>query len=238
MKSRLIDEAVSRLDVLVALRKATESTPPGKAAGRADTQGLTAYIVLPLEKRNKRPRAHSPSRSGGSKASSPAPSTVPNGRGSVSITLPARPTPPIPFSRDPKARREALAKQLPLQEGRKVAFHPPNAKPGEDGAPPDENQWILAVITKCINQDKNRSVISSGHHHQHNVFIYIFVSRYEVQDVEPQEDGQPGVYEKSLHCLLLSSCADDHALADYIIRPCERSSRCQIQMCRQATPRT
>lgn len=74
----------------------------------------------------------------------------------MSITLPARPTPPIPFSRDPKARREALAKQLPLQEGRKVAFHPPNTKAIEDGVVPDENQWILAVITKCINQDKNR----------------------------------------------------------------------------------
>lgn len=85
---------------------------------------------------------------------------MPN-RTSVSITLPARnsvgPPPVLPFSRDPKARREALAKQLPLQEGRKVAFHPPPGKPANGGtADNDENTWILALITKCINADKNR----------------------------------------------------------------------------------
>lgn len=84
---------------------------------------------------------------------------------SVSITLPPRNSvgpPPIPFSRDPKARREALAKQLPLQEGRKVAFHPPpNTSKLAEGIPPGKDEeWILAVVTKCINQDKNRSVSS------------------------------------------------------------------------------
>jgi SAGA-associated factor 29 len=79
----------------------------------------------------------------------------------VSITLPPRgsvgPSPAIPFSRDPKARREALAKQLPLHEGRKVAFHPPAGKPNDGTATDaDENTWILAVVTRCINQDKNR----------------------------------------------------------------------------------
>lgn len=67
------------------------------------------------------------------------------------------PSPAIPFSREPKARREALAKQLPLQEGRKVAFHPPAGKTADGSiVDTDENTWILAVITKCINQDKNR----------------------------------------------------------------------------------
>ena len=69
----------------------------------------------------------------------------------------AAPSPAVPFSREPKARREALAKQLPLQDGRKVAFHPPAGKTADGGtADADENTWILAVITKCINQDKNR----------------------------------------------------------------------------------
>ena len=63
----------------------------------------------------------------------------------------------MPFSREPKARREALAKQLPLREGRKVAFHPPPGKSSDGTATGDEeNTWILAVISKCINQDKNR----------------------------------------------------------------------------------
>jgi SAGA-associated factor 29 len=85
---------------------------------------------------------------------------LPVGNRSVSITLPPRnsvgPSPVIPFSREPKARREALAKQLPLQEGRKVAFHPPAGKPGGVAGDADENTWILAVVTKCINADKNR----------------------------------------------------------------------------------
>jgi hypothetical protein len=83
----------------------------------------------------------------------------------MSITLPARssvgPSPTIPFSRDPKARREALAKQLPLQEGRKVAFHPP---PGKAGGTDDENTWILALVTKCIHADKNRYSIFAFTH--------------------------------------------------------------------------
>jgi len=67
------------------------------------------------------------------------------------------PSAATPFSREPKARKDALAKQLPLQEGRKVAFHPPAGKPGE-ATDADENTWILAVVTKCFSQDKNRLV--------------------------------------------------------------------------------
>ncbi|EPQ54487.1 hypothetical protein GLOTRDRAFT_106180 [Gloeophyllum trabeum ATCC 11539] len=158
-----IDDAIERLGVLIALRKASESNPQGK------------------RKRAKRPRGHSP-------PALPGPGTPSASRG-VSITLPARssagPAPPIPFSRDPKARREALAKQLPLQEGRKVAFHPPphSGKPGETGGgETDENTWILAVVTKCINQDKNR---------------------YEVRDAENQEDGSPGQsYNTTLRAII------------------------------------
>jgi hypothetical protein len=38
-----------------------------------------------------------------------------------------------------------------------VAFHPPVGKPGDaTAADVDENTWILAVVTKCYTQDKNR----------------------------------------------------------------------------------
>ena len=61
--------------------------------------------------------------------------------------------------KDSKARSKLYAKQVPYREGRKVAFHPPsgasNAKGGESGDS-DENTWILAVITKCINAEKGR----------------------------------------------------------------------------------
>ncbi|KAJ7780653.1 SGF29 tudor-like domain-containing protein [Mycena maculata] len=164
---KAIEDAIERLDVLIALRKAPESA----------------------EKRIKRPRPPSPS----STPVPPAPAIPVPSR--VSITLPARnsvgPAPAV-FSRDPKVRREALARQLPLQEGRKVAFHQPSGKPmGSSGGKPNgggggnvdtgEN-WILAVVTKCLNGDKNR---------------------YEVQDPEPQEDGQPGLcYNTTLRAII------------------------------------
>ncbi|KAF5382582.1 hypothetical protein D9615_002786 [Tricholomella constricta] len=162
-EAKALDDAIERVGVLIALRKAPFD------------QGLQ-------EKRLKRPRAPSPS-----VTPIPMPSVnVPNSR-SVSITLPARNSvgPPlaIPFSRDPKARREALGPQLPLQEGRKVAFHPPPGKSANGGAADnDENTWILALIIKSINADKNR---------------------YEVQDAEPQEDGQPGLlYNTTLRAII------------------------------------
>lgn len=142
-EARVIGETMECLDVLIALRKASESHA--------------------TDKRTKRPpRGQSPAVT--STAATPALNN------SQKITLPARnsvgPGSNIPFPREPKARREAPAAQLPLQEGRKVAFHPPTG-PGTNG-PTDETTWILAVVT---SQDKNR---------------------YAVQDAEPQEDGQPG----------------------------------------------
>ncbi|EJC98115.1 uncharacterized protein FOMMEDRAFT_114966 [Fomitiporia mediterranea MF3/22] len=148
-EAKAIDDALESLSVLSALRK-----PENQAI---------------QDKRNKR-----------------------HGRGSSPLSAPATPTPPPvnkitlsvkvdrdrasespgapaqqPFKGDAKARHRFYQKQLPLQEGRKVAFHPPST----GGAEADENTWILAVITRCINPEKNR---------------------YEVQDAEPQEDGQPG----------------------------------------------
>ncbi|KAJ7366861.1 SGF29 tudor-like domain-containing protein [Mycena albidolilacea] len=164
---KAIEDAIERLDVLIALRKAPESA----------------------EKRIKRPRPPSPS----STPVPPAPAiAVPN---RVSITLPARnsvgPSPAAAFSRGPKAQREILARQLPLQENRKVAFHQPSGKPSVGGKPTGtananadtgENNWILAVVVRCLNNDKNR---------------------YEVQDPEPQEDGQPGLcYNTTLKAII------------------------------------
>jgi SAGA-associated factor 29 len=136
--------------VLIALRTAPEFLPLGEDPKHHPSVAMTYF--LQTEKRNKRPRVPSPTAA----PVSAVPTATTNSR-SMSITLPARnsvgPSPTIPFSRDPKARREALSKQLPLQEGRKVAFHPP---PGKAGGADDENTWILALVTKCIHADKNR----------------------------------------------------------------------------------
>ncbi|KAH7928399.1 hypothetical protein BV22DRAFT_1082964 [Leucogyrophana mollusca] len=159
---KAIDRAIEQVGILIALRKAPEA--------------------LPQEKRNKRPRPPSPAATPMVATPPVAPAVRAPSR-DVPIRSSTGPTSGIPFSREPKARREALAKQLPLQEGRKVAFHPPAGKTADGSTTEaDENTWILAVITKCINQDKNR---------------------YEVQDVEPQEDGQPGVcYNTTLRAII------------------------------------
>ncbi|KIK03352.1 hypothetical protein K443DRAFT_676836 [Laccaria amethystina LaAM-08-1] len=134
-EAKAIDVAMERVGVLIALRNASEAQPQ--------------------EKRNKRPRALSPS-------GTPVPTPpAPGSNRTVSITLPARTS-----SVGPSALvRKRDTKPQPLQERRKVAFHSPPAK-GES----DENTWILALVTRCINADKNK---------------------YEVQDAEPQEDGSP-----------------------------------------------
>lgn len=124
-----------------------------------------------------------------------APNNASLSRG-VSITVPpARSSVPpqhIPFSREPKARREALSRQLPLRPGRKVAFHPPTntIKAAEGATGGKDEDWILAVVTKSINQDKNRRALLPIDRDQraHGLFY-----RYEVQDPEPQEDGSPGM---------------------------------------------
>ncbi|KAI9573696.1 SGF29 tudor-like domain-containing protein [Boletus coccyginus] len=156
-----LNDAIERVSILLALRKASET--------------------LPQEKRNKRPRPPSPSPT--STSVTPPVTGAQRATAAASLRGSTGPSPAIPFSREPKARREALGKQLPLQEGRKVAFHPPTGKTADGSVVDvDENTWILAVITKCINQDKNR---------------------YEVQDVEPQEDGQPGqCYNTTLRAII------------------------------------
>ncbi|KAI0720477.1 SGF29 tudor-like domain-containing protein [Cerioporus squamosus] len=160
--AEVANQLLEKIGILTALRQAPPEPPM-------------------QEKRNKRPRPHSPS-----VAPAPTPAVATPTR-SMSITVPPRasvgPQTTSTFSREPKARREALAPQLPLQEGRKVAFHPPTNTSKADGATGGKDEeWILAVVTKCINQDKNR---------------------YEVQDPEPQEDGAPGQrYNTTLRAII------------------------------------
>lgn len=75
-----------------------------------------------------------------------------------------------------RARREALAHQLPLAKGRKVAFRQPNKAKGGGSSHAGANNpqpavitgdeegetWILAVITECINNDRNRYVVQDA----------------------------------------------------------------------------
>jgi len=162
-EAHAIDKALEALSVLIALRKAPET-------------------AAQLDKRNKRHRGSSPL----STPSTPVPTPV----NKITLTVKANsdrssegPTAPsVPFKQDAKARTKFYSKQLPLQKDRKVAFHPPSISGKEGAAEAEENTWILAVVTRCLNHEKNR---------------------YEVQDAESQEDGQPGqLYTANLKTIM------------------------------------
>ncbi|KAL1748430.1 SGF29 tudor-like domain-containing protein [Schizophyllum fasciatum] len=146
---RAIDDTIEHLGVIVALRKHSETAPASRDSRL--TEKAPAKRAGSLDRRtHKRARGDSPAVNGGSVPPTAA------ARG-VSVTLPARsPAPMIPFSRDPKLRREALSKQLPLQEGRKVAFHPPQNKAGAS-ATDEDNAWIMAIVVKYIVRDAEPS---------------------------------------------------------------------------------
>ncbi|TDL22219.1 hypothetical protein BD410DRAFT_788950 [Rickenella mellea] len=148
-----IEKALEPISVLIALRKAPEAPPQ--------------------EKRNKRPRGSSPSSTPGTPSIQPINRVTLNVKSDRDRSSEGPANTPPPFKRDAKARAKYYAKQAPFTDGRKVAFQPPNSSGGGD-----DNTWILAVITRCLNSEKNK---------------------YEVQDAEPQDDGQPGqMYQATL----------------------------------------
>jgi len=158
---KAIKEALEPVTVLIALKRSPDN-------------------AMSQEKRAKRSGIATPTSQSRTPGATPPP---------PSITVPLPPMRSAAqqsagFSREPKARREALADQLPLKPGRKVAFRPVSKKGvvGPDGKKEDGEEWILASVRRCINQDKNR---------------------YEVQDADPTEDGQPGpCYNTTLRNLI------------------------------------
>lgn len=81
---------------------------------------------------------------------------------------------PIAAAPTRKERKEAFLAQLPLKEGRPVAFKPPVKGSGKGAkADPGSTDWILTRVVRCISGDKNR---------------------YEVQDVQDEQgiEGKPG----------------------------------------------
>ena len=109
---------------------------------------------LSADKRSKRNRGSSPLSTPSTPAPTPVnnkpPASVKPGKSSHNHTL----QPPQTLKNDAKSRSRPYARQFPLQEHRKVAFRPPSTG-GNEG---DENTWILAVVTRCLNQEKHRLV--------------------------------------------------------------------------------
>jgi hypothetical protein len=67
-----------------------------------------------------------------------------------------------------------------------VAFHPPSSGKAADGTTPEDTTWIMARIVKS-HQDKYRYVL----HYHLDVPLLNVVYSYDVEDIEPQEDGKP-----------------------------------------------
>ncbi|KAF9565662.1 hypothetical protein CPC08DRAFT_658617 [Agrocybe pediades] len=105
----------------------------------------------------------------------PAGSTSSAGNGRITVPPRTSSVGPPATQRDSRSKKDGLVKpQQTLHVGRKVVFRPPKSTDTEEGT------WIVAIITKVLPNGK-----------------------YEVQDAEPQDDGQPGtVYTASLKAIV------------------------------------
>lgn len=126
--------------------------------------GMDLTLSPSTEKRLKRPRAHSPL-----PLSTPSTPVLSGNARNITAATQRGSTgsqPSTPSLRETKARRETiretLLRQLPLQEGRMVAFHPPSSGKGADGTSPEDTTWIMARIVKSFHQDKYRYVRRSS----------------------------------------------------------------------------
>lgn len=123
-----------------------------------------------------------------------------------------------------RARREALAHQLPLAKGRRVAFRQPS-KNKSGTVTPSANQtsfggsgsssggqtitgdedgetWIMAVITECINNDRNRYVVQDVEDPStptFNTTLKAIVPLPEPPGTLPEKDYPPGAQVMALY---------------------------------------
>ncbi|WVW84985.1 hypothetical protein I302_107021 [Kwoniella bestiolae CBS 10118] len=168
-EKRHLDEALDKLNVLLALRRG-----PNSSSG-SGTGSVPPEVVISNVK--------------GEPVSVSTPGSTGTGgikkKRKLSLSASASPAPPdlskvgggTPMSREAtgKQRREIYSDQLPLQPGRRVAFRLPKHKVSDSeggeviavgsgaGAGGGGDDWILATIKRCIQMDK---------------------MRYEVQDVD------------------------------------------------------
>nr|XP_019013025.1 uncharacterized protein I206_02522 [Kwoniella pini CBS 10737]OCF51806.1 hypothetical protein I206_02522 [Kwoniella pini CBS 10737] len=175
-----LDEALDKLNVLLALRKGGLSSLNNNEIIKNENGFSTSIGITTLNPNNggqiKRKRKNSNS-------ISPSPNNFDynfnNNNKNSNLNL------------NSKLRKELYFDQLPLQHGRKVAFKLPKSKSNDFDIDSNNNNnnelnsiggggggedWILAIIKQCIGQDK---------------------MRYEVQDVD---DG--GTYNTTLRSII------------------------------------
>lgn len=176
--TRCIDEAIEALEVLLGLRNHNEKTLQGLLLSHLALRSRAATYWL-LDKRNKRPKASSPSSTPGTAGSTTS------SRG-VSITLPPRTSSVGPSVLGKKKD----ARVHPLQPGRKIAFY--NVGSGDA-------DWILAIVIKVVSSRDGRytSVNFQGNSVDASRPLLILSSSYQVRDAEEQ-DGAPWVNQSCI----------------------------------------
>jgi SAGA-associated factor 29 len=144
-----LDEALQKLDVLIAMRRNEEAGHDAASIPLVSVQASTPSSGGGIKRKRRTSLSYS---------ASPAPVGMPSSADSI---LSAAPSPMVrgatPGNRESQGggntkqqRKEQYADQLPLQPGRKVAFKMP-PQPGEE-----EESWILATVIRCLGGDKTR----------------------------------------------------------------------------------
>ena len=172
---KTLDEAAEKIALLIAMRKGEAVTP----------NMLPSANHIPMETTNS-----STSLSGGIKrkrrpsvsvSASPAPVVPPTAHSThLSVDSPApRSATPSGLSREATSKhlKEFYSDQLPLQPGRKVAFKVPATKNAKGVEEDNGDDWILAMIKRCILQDRMRYEVQDADDAQKYALTH-FISAY------------------------------------------------------------
>lgn len=184
-ETQTIDDAIEKLDLLISLRKASDSRGLDRGAGSGSGTGPIINIASPgtpssttgggggTKRKRRLSISVSPAPPGLTTSTSfdsnitPLPSpnapTSSHGHGYGGRKDKDRSATPMTSSRDrdrdrDHGKKEPYADQLPLQVGRRVAFRMP-WKEGE------EQEWILAIIKRCVLGDRTRYEVVDADDH-------------------------------------------------------------------------
>lgn len=167
--SRILDKAHESLSILIALRtssptsasshppSSTHVQPASNVPSRLKTNGTSSSSSTSNQQSSHQSHLHSQSASASSSSrTSPVPPHASSNASSSSSTV----------SKEGKNKKKDASNSgggqgmvLPLAPGRKVAFRTPT-KGDEKGKEDlgDGQGWILAVVKRCLNVEKNRLV--------------------------------------------------------------------------------
>lgn len=169
---KTLDDAVEKIGLLISMRKG-QGTQPELLAPLSSVPMVPSSSATSLAGGIKRKRRLSVSVS-----ASPAPAIPPSSAHlAVDSPLPRSATPSA-YPRDTnKLLKDMYADQLPLQPGRKVAFKVPAAKNARGVEEEGGEDWILAMIKRCLESNR---------------------LKYEVQDAD---DAQKCAFPPPCHVL-------------------------------------